>query len=288
MTVLDYRSAPPPSADSPDLKTVGTWLGWAVFLGTSWTWCIGMFLPVLLVRDYGVGGFLVFAIPNVLGAAAMGWVLREAALSADIVATHRRACVSFSLVTVTFHLFFGSWLIARYVGPLYAPFGVFALVVFFVTARAGQRWLFAAASFVLAASVWLFLHGWFAREFPYLRQQPPRMPPRDLAWIAPVSVFGFALCPYLDLTFHRARQQLSRDGARVAFGIGFGVVFAAMILFTLAYSGWVNSSLRSFYSVTNFVAALIGGHMLLQAAQTVALHAREVIWRPVFKGVFGL
>ena len=34
------------------------WLGWAIFLGMSWTWCIGMFLPVLLVcanTDMGVG-----------------------------------------------------------------------------------------------------------------------------------------------------------------------------------------------------------------------------------------
>jgi hypothetical protein len=194
--------------------------------------------------------------------------------------------VSFSLVAIVFHVFFGSWMIVRFVGPLYGPFGILALVVFFIAARAGRAWLFASAAFVLTVSIWMFLHGWIAREFPYLRDRPLRMPPRDLAWIAPVSVFGFALCPYLDLTFHHARQQLSREGARVAFGIGFGGVFAAMILFTLAYSGW--ASLRSFYSLTNFVAALIGGHMLLQAAQTVALHAREVVTRPIFNGVFGV
>src|SRR4051812_22981962 len=42
---------------------------WAIFLGVSWTWVIGMFLPVLLVRDYGLLGWVVFAIPNVIGAA---------------------------------------------------------------------------------------------------------------------------------------------------------------------------------------------------------------------------
>lgn len=53
-------------------------LGWAAYLACSWTWCIGMFLPVLLVRDYGVWGFVVFAVPNVVGAGAMGWVLSAA------------------------------------------------------------------------------------------------------------------------------------------------------------------------------------------------------------------
>src|SRR5690242_7362807 len=52
-------------------------LGWGAYLACSWTWCISMFLPVLLVRDYGVWGFVVFAVPNVIGAGAMGWVLRN-------------------------------------------------------------------------------------------------------------------------------------------------------------------------------------------------------------------
>ena len=53
------------------------------------------------------------------------------------------------------------------------------------------------------------------------------------------KLFGFALCPYLDLTFHRARQSLAGRDAKTAFGVGFGVLFALMILFTLGYSGWL-------------------------------------------------
>ena len=279
MTVLDYRSAHAAAADrKPDAKTVGMWLGWAVYLGTSWTWCIGMFLPVLMMRDYGIAGFLVFAIPNVLGAAAMGWVLRDELISADIVQAHRQACVSFSLVTILFHLFFGGWVIALLTGPSFAPFGLLAVVCFYVAARAGRATLFASASFVLAVSVWAFLRGWFAGEFPDFLGRAPRAPVRDLLWIAPVSAFGFALCPYLDLTFHRARQHLDRTGARVAFGIGFGVVFTAMILFTLAYSGRARVLLVNIYGVSVLVAALLGCHMLIQAAQTTALHARELKW----------
>ena len=47
---------------------------WGVFLGCSWTWIIGMVFPALLLRDYGLYGWFVFATPNVLGAAAMGLV----------------------------------------------------------------------------------------------------------------------------------------------------------------------------------------------------------------------
>ena len=61
------------STDSPptEKRSNAVPLLWALFLGVSWTWVIGMFLPVLLVRDYGMLGWIVFAVPNVVGAAAM-------------------------------------------------------------------------------------------------------------------------------------------------------------------------------------------------------------------------
>src|SRR2546421_402382 len=58
----------------------------------------------------------------------------------------------------------------------------------------------------------------------------------DLLRLAAVCVFGFMLCPYLDLTFHRARQGTSVYGAIASFTIGFGALFLAMIVFTLWYA----------------------------------------------------
>ena len=75
------RTATPRSAG-------GDPIGWAAYLACSWTWCIGMFLPVLLYRDFGLRGFILFAVPNVLGAAAMGWVLRTPASSSRLVSRH--------------------------------------------------------------------------------------------------------------------------------------------------------------------------------------------------------
>ena len=40
--------------------------GWGIYLSCSWTWCIGMYLPVILLRDFGWPWLLAFAIPNVL------------------------------------------------------------------------------------------------------------------------------------------------------------------------------------------------------------------------------
>src|ERR1700677_654567 len=95
-------------------------LSWAVYLGCSWTWCIGMFLPVILVSEFGNVAWFVFAIPNVIGAAAMGWTLAKPGSSERIVAEHRAACVAFSAVTFAFHLFFLYWL--TYMGLMPANF----------------------------------------------------------------------------------------------------------------------------------------------------------------------
>ena len=83
--VLEMMSPDCPNASDPAaaFSSARRVAGWAVFLAMSWTWCIGMFLPVLLLRDLGLGGFLVFAIPNILGAAAMGWLLRDVSKAAN-------------------------------------------------------------------------------------------------------------------------------------------------------------------------------------------------------------
>src|SRR3954454_24069926 len=105
MTLLEYQS---PQTTREQLAVPVKWLGWAGYLGMSWTWCIGMFLPVLLVRDYDIWGWIVFAIPNVVGAAAMGWILTREG-SEQITQHHRAAVNAFSIITIAFQLFFLIW-----------------------------------------------------------------------------------------------------------------------------------------------------------------------------------
>src|SRR5690242_19014571 len=108
MTVLDYRGV----SDATAKGAPGHWLLWAIYLAMSWTWCIGMFLPVLLVRDYGGWGWILFAIPNVLGAAAVGWLYRS--MDRDrVTAAHAPAMTAFSIVTAGFQIFLACWVIDK-------------------------------------------------------------------------------------------------------------------------------------------------------------------------------
>jgi hypothetical protein len=92
-------------------------------------------------------------------------------------------------------------------------------------------------------------------------------------------MFGFLLAPYLDLTFHRARQSTTRAGGRTAFGVGFGVFFLLMIMFTALYaepliaalSGARRPSIRS-----EWVVAVLAVHLAVQTVFTVLAHAERV------------
>ncbi len=228
-----------------------------------------MFLPVLLVQQFGAIGWVIFAVPNVIGAAAMGWVLGSGADSQEMVQRHRTACVVFSLVTIAFQLYFvklalwGAW-------GSSARLAVVAIVVacyFFGRFRP-------AADHVVAVLVWfgsILLLGLMFLKTPVHLAAWIVSPttPADLAGLAAVCVFGFALCPYLDLTFHRARQACSVPDARFAFGVGFGVIFFAMIVGSLLYSA----------SIPAAGSAAIGflvGHFVIQIAFTVGAHHAEI------------
>ena len=90
-------------------------LAWGCYLGSSWTWVIALFFPIMLLRDYGLWGWVAFAVPNVFGAAAMGTVL-TAQSSRHLVAQHRDLCLRFSEVTIALHAFVLGWLYTRLFG----------------------------------------------------------------------------------------------------------------------------------------------------------------------------
>jgi hypothetical protein len=250
---------------------------WAFFLACSWTWCIGMFLPVLLVRNWGIWGWVVFAIPNVIGAAAMGWVIRSRDTSERILIEHRLALAIFSLLTVAFHVYFVYWFVAeRLMGPWLL---VIPVAAFFLIWSAGRN--SPGVDPRMAGIVWVLSMGAFAgyawQSGWRLDLLPPLWPRYEVLWLLPVCVVGFALCPYLDATFHRA-VLASGPRAPWVFSLGFGVLFLCMIVFTLWYSRPMAALIQpvNYDSVPRTLALIIGCHMSIQSAFTAAVHVREL------------
>lgn len=244
-----------------------------------------MFLPVLLVRDMGLWGWIVFAVPNVLGAAAMGWVLSAPGRSQTIVRDHAAACSAFSAVTIAFHIFFVLWFVPRLVGLPPAAL-VFAIVAVYLLVTISRAMLDLPA----AAIVWIFsiaMLPLFLLHRPHIAvPMSGKQSSLNAAWLAPVCVFGFLLGPYLDLTFHRARQSLDASGARIAFGLGFGIFFFLMIVFSLLYATTLAPLVDSDWRdhLRPVLGWVIAAHMIVQTAFTLALHARSFTTTQISRG----
>ena len=265
----------PEQPAEPARQSWFTTLGWACYLACSWTWCIGMFLPVLLVRDFGLWGFVVFAVPNVLGAAAMGWVLSRAAAS-QIIQHNPTAIPMFSAVTVLFQAYFLGWIISANDGD--GAFSWTALVTAAAVLIADMGWgrrsvarRMALAAITLAASIGV---GILILVSPSPVALPSGQAPDVLA-LAPVCCFGFLLCPYLDATFLQAAAAQDQRQRRASFTLGFGVLFAAMILITLFYAGYF---LTGNGVVNPAGSALLRGalslHLAAQLTFTIIAHQR--------------
>ena len=258
------------------MRGTGAALLWALFLGCSWTWVIGMYFPVLLLRDYGLLGWVAFAIPNVVGAAAMGFTLKNPEVSRRIVAKHRSACLAFSQITVAYQVF----MVTAYTGLVSWPIVMAVAFAFLFAGRSGTTRDGLIAAMVWAVSLALFAYlqttGWLWLDADRNIGEA-LLDKFDLLMFLPASLFGFALCPYLDLTFHRARQETSPGTGRAAFAIGFGVVFFSMIVFSLAYAGALMFPfVERPTEVVSGVWQVVRWHMLIQAGFTIAVHWRSM------------
>ncbi|HEX4125269.1 MAG TPA: hypothetical protein VHY37_11125 [Tepidisphaeraceae bacterium] len=261
---------------------------------------------MLLIRDYGVAGWWAFAIPNVVGAAALAWVIRSKGHSEQLVQAHRPAIRLFSIVTLAFHVFFIRWIMLSLISmPAASPWAksigndVFCLwpavvilpflLIYFAFRGRADRWVAAGVLLISLLIAWIgfrelrlqlynqFYYGWPPQ---YGVPSSISLAPTDLPYLAAVMVFGFLLCPYLDQTFHRARQRSIHP--RPAFALGFGVFFAAMIVMTLGYSHWLynyfisldNSALPSIWGLG--MGLLVYIHLLMQSGITMELHLRDM------------
>ncbi|MEM9082492.1 MAG: hypothetical protein AAGB34_02770, partial [Planctomycetota bacterium] len=224
----------------------------AVFLACSWTWVIGMWFPVYLVRDFGWPGWVVFAIPNCLGAMSVGFVLANPDRLRRFRRNNREAIIAFGFITILFQLFLVSYLTLG--SPVVAlPVFVviddsvlfsfatlfFLLVVLFAmclviygrpmlgsrtherTRPRFRKYLLLAAGCILASGIVVAL----ANESLTMPNNTGDRTRSELLYAAFPIVLGFLTCPYLDPSFLRLRGIMRGKSGTRAFAMSFGCLF---------------------------------------------------------------
>lgn len=249
--------------------------GRAAFLACSWTWCIGMWLPVYLIHDFGASGWIVFAVFNVLGAGAVGFVHRKRGAAAAFRARGLGAMRWFSLLTILFHTaFLAWWFTAHRPGFLpeaaaWAPAALAVVAGWGLSGMPAGWWPRLAAGLLPAAPLLMLL------ALRTTAGQGLALPAAGGVVTDPVALplyatgiaFGFLLCPHLDLTILRTREETPGPAGDAAFALGFGVFFLMMIMIT---AGYASALLLGWFS--HYVLL----HVWLQATFTVGAHAREL------------
>lgn len=240
-------------------------------LATSWTWCIGMFAPVLIGSLMGWPGILAFAIPNVLGCALFGY-LRSAERSRSETREHAPAMAFFSAATVAYQVFFAGWLWGPVLrdalpasigaGTALAAGGVFAAAVVLASLPRHLLWLLAAGAYPASLLTFAFLPWGDLHPIPTEGEWPMS----SLWLVLPTITFGFALSPNLDLTFHRARQEVEAGARPHNFAV-FGIAFASMLALTCCYLAAGPGGLNN---------PAVRAHMAIQLSVTSALHLSEL------------
>ena len=260
-------------------------VGEGMYLASSWTWCIGMFLPIILLRDMGAWSWLAFAIPNVVGAAMMGPVLAARGHSEALTRAHAPAMRLFSIVTLAFQVYFLAWILVDLPREIRLWLLAIVFVVIVLSGRHGRNTRWSRIAVIITYFVSAALGAFYVSQVG-LPSLPATIGPmaRDLAFLAPVCLLGFALCPYLDLSFHAVRQRTPGREGTLAFIIGFGVFFLSMIVLTLAYAPSVLAAVNVAPAAAGWlpgasVATPLTGagwailaHLTVQASITAAIH----------------
>jgi hypothetical protein len=229
-----------------------------------------MFAPIVIGQLMGWPGILAFAIPNVLGCALFGY-LRSAEESRRETRDHAFAMALFTVATVAYQVFFAGWLWGPVLrdnlpttiesGTALASGAIFGGAVLLAALPRAVVWTLAAVAYPLSLLTFAFLPWGEMHAIPAQGEWPAS----SLWLVLPTIAFGFMLSPNLDLTFHRARQEVEAGAKPHNFAV-FGVTFASMLVLTCCYlaapGGLTNPAVRT--------------HMAIQLTLTSALHLSEL------------
>ncbi|MHC4977316.1 MAG: hypothetical protein ACYTF7_12065, partial [Planctomycetota bacterium] len=235
-----------------------------------------MYFPMYLLLDFGVLGWLAFAVPNVVGAMMVGLIWKRTGDSERFVQKNRSSMRLFSIATVLFHIGFLGWLLESRSLAMFDDYAYGAVVMTLLMIASmllgalGSRGWVGLAVVVLLASVAAIVATSMTSMGMGVRDPRDIVPNQSviaLALASPALAMGFLLCPHLDLTIHRARQEALGATGTAAFVIGFGVLFLVMIVFTLFYGAGILGGSWSYYVIA---------HIAIQSTFTMGAHMREL------------
>ena len=238
-------------------------------------WCIGLFYPVLLYRDFGPPTLLLFTIPNILGAVFVPWMIKNADSSKIFIRQHSFACQAFSFITIIFQFYFILWLVISF-----RPTKIIILitVLFFLllfSIRRRNILTIAIASFVISLIALIVILKLSEETFLLSNIKNVSGVTKSIG-LFPVFLIGFFFCPYLDLTFHRVIQELSSLQAKIVYVIAFPILFLILLLLGYLY---YPIALRGFFGVLNFStdigAQALYCYMVVQLTFTALAHIHE-------------
>ena len=252
-------------------------IGWSAYLCCSWMWCIGLFYPVLLYRDFGIASWFIFTIPNVVGASLVPWFIKNAQSSKDFVRHHSLACKLFSAVTILFNTYFLSWTMVSF--DLSVPTILFVILIsFFVFLICRTR--------LLAISLTVFLISLCALLLIFLLTQgtgltiarESKFGISEALGLVPVFLIGFLFCPYLDLTFHRVVKESQHSQTKLIYIIAFIIFFLSFLMLGVKYYPLISHVLIGVNEQPKTSVFLaVCSYIIIQSSFTSIVHLNELL-----------
>jgi len=251
--------------------------GWSIYLCCSWMWCIGIFYPVLLYRDFGMTAWFIFAISNIVGAALVPWFIRNSQESESFIHNHAFACQVFSFITILFQIYFLSWIIASF--QLSIMTIVLIALIFFVGLISCTKRILTVSSIVFFTSLCILLFiSIFERETGLLIVREGKYGAIETLGLIPVFLIGFFFCPYLDLTFHRVIKELRQPQIKPTYVVGFFILFLSFLVLGIKYLPIIyHVLLGSNNQLKGSIIISVCAYVVIQTSFTSIVHLNELL-----------
>lgn len=250
--------------------------GWSAYLCCSWMWCIGMFYPVLLYRDFGIASWFIFTIPNVIGATLVPWFIKDVNSSKKFIIIHSFACQFFSFVTILFNVYFLLWTFVSF--KLSFSLLLLTILLFFLLLIISRNHILPVTliTFFISLCALLIIFV-FADKTGLTIVREENYGLVEALGLVPVFLIGFFFCPYLDLTFHRVIRESRKSQTKLIYVIGFLIFFLGFLILNVKYFPIIYHTLLGNNPIQNGVFLVVCSYIIIQCSFTSIAHLNELL-----------